>query len=82
MIVKVIRDYRTIIKLRTKSRMVFMEVRLIQKTISAGQLTNKEICTADKIIGFDVQAAKETNMFKIHHSKNRTHIVPYSTKEE
>ena len=42
---------------------------------------NQEICTADKIIGFDTQAEKETNMFKIHHSKKRTHIVPYYKKE-
>ncbi|EJU21192.1 phage protein F-like protein [Peptoanaerobacter stomatis] len=43
--------------------------------------THKEICIADDIVGFDVYANKKTNMFKIHHSKGRTHIVPYAKKE-
>ena len=37
--------------------------------------TNQEICTANKVIGFDIQVNSETNMFKIHHSKYITHIV-------
>ncbi len=43
---------------------------------------NKEICIADRIIGIDYNTKKETNMFKIHHSKNRTHIVPFIPNEE
>lgn len=43
--------------------------------------THREICVADRVIGIDIHTGKETNMFKIHHSKSRTHIVPYSMKE-
>lgn len=42
-----------------------------------GNYTNKEICMCKNIIGVDRQSNSETNMIKIHHSKRRTHIVPY-----
>lgn len=42
-----------------------------------GNYTNKEICMCKYIIGVDRQSNSETNMIKIHHSKKRTHIVPY-----
>ena len=44
--------------------------------------THIEICIADKNIGYARWAGKETNMFAIHHSKKRTHIVPYIEKGE
>ena len=53
---------------------------ILQKTL-AGKYSNKEICSADVEIGIDFRTGKETKMFKIHHSKNRTHIVPYIEKE-
>ncbi len=47
-----------------------------------GNRINLEICKANYIIGIDYNTGLESNMFKIHHSKNRTHIVPYLPKEE
>ncbi|MDU5649120.1 MAG: minor capsid protein [Haemophilus parainfluenzae] len=41
-----------------------------------GNNTNKEICTADDYIGVDGKSRKQTEKFKIHHSKQRTHVVP------
>ncbi len=44
----------------------------------SGQI--KEIIFIDKIVGFDVDKngnAVETNGFKVHYSKGRTHLVPY-----
>lgn len=41
-----------------------------------GNNTNKEICTADAYIGVDGKSRKQTEKFKIHHSKQRTHVVP------
>ncbi|MBR3604440.1 MAG: hypothetical protein IKL52_00240, partial [Candidatus Gastranaerophilales bacterium] len=44
----------------------------------SGQI--KEIIFIDKIIGFDVDKngnTVETNGFKVHYSKGRTHLVPY-----
>lgn len=41
-----------------------------------GNKTNKEICIADDNIGVDFNSRTKTKTFKIHHSKNRTHIVP------
>lgn len=52
-------------------------------TIEKGKRSGlREICVADRVIGYDEQAKMETNMFKIHHSKNRTHIVPYKKDRE
>lgn len=53
---------------------------ILQKTLT-GKYSNKEICSSDIEIGIDFRTGKETKMFKIHHSKNRTHIVPYIEKE-
>lgn len=53
---------------------------VLQKTLT-GKYSNKEICSSDVEIGIDFRTGKETKMFKIHHSKNRTHIVPYIEKE-
>lgn len=44
--------------------------------------THVEICVADKNIGYARWAGKKTNMFAIHHSKKRTHIIPYIEKGE
>jgi hypothetical protein len=41
-----------------------------------GRRTNKEIVTVDYEVGIDYNANERTNTFKIHHSRNRTHIVP------
>lgn len=46
-----------------------------------GNFNNKELCEAETIIGIDGRSNTPTNKFKIHHSKNRTHIVPYGKKE-
>lgn len=53
------------------------------ETDRSGKRQNKEIITTDRFSGVDVtpDGEIETNMFKIHHSKKRTHIVPYSEKE-
>ena len=42
---------------------------------------NKEVVYVDHIIGIDYNSGEETNWIKIHHSKKRTHIVPYKPKE-
>lgn len=42
---------------------------------------NKEVVSVDHIIGIDYNSGEETNWIKIHHSKKRTHIVPYKPKE-
>lgn len=42
----------------------------------AGDISNREICVADHYIGIDANSGKPTRAFKIHHSYNRTHIVP------
>lgn len=41
-----------------------------------GYYTNKEICKAKYDVGINSRSNKKTKMFKIHHSKKRTHIVP------
>lgn len=41
---------------------------------------NKEVVYVDHIIGIDYNSGEETNWIKIHHSKKRTHIVPYKPK--
>lgn len=46
-----------------------------------GVLTNKEIVKTDNVIGKDVKLNQETKWIKIHHSKKRTHIVPFIPKE-
>ncbi|OFI48827.1 hypothetical protein BG261_05405 [Floricoccus tropicus] len=45
-----------------------------------GRRLNTEIITANDYIGIAVNehGSKQTNVFKIHHSKKRTHIVPIS----
>lgn len=53
---------------------------ILEKTLT-GKYSNKEICSSDVAIGIDFRTGRETKMFKIHHSKNRTHIVPYIEKE-
>lgn len=42
---------------------------------------NKEVVSVDHIIGIDYNSGEETNWIKIHHSKKKTHIVPYKPKE-
>ncbi len=41
-----------------------------------GNKTNKEICKADRFIGINGSNGARTKVFKIHHSKKRTHISP------
>lgn len=41
-----------------------------------GNKTNKEICKADRFIGINGSDGARTKVFKIHHSKKRTHIAP------
>ena len=52
----------------------------------SGELTNKEICIADKIIGKyinkNMNKTIDTNSFVIHYSKDGVHIVPADYKEE
>jgi SPP1 gp7 family putative phage head morphogenesis protein len=50
----------------------------IQPARTTGRRTNKEMCIADRVIGFAVSGdiERETRAFKIHHSGDRTHIVP------
>lgn len=54
----------------------------IMETTNGGKLTNKEVCIAEYNVGIDGRSKKVTNMFKIHHSKNRTHISPCLRKEQ
>jgi hypothetical protein len=44
-----------------------------------GRRTHKEIIQTDDFSGTAVnkESSSKTNSFKIHHSKKRTHIVPY-----
>lgn len=44
-----------------------------------GRRTHKEIIKADEFSGLAIshRGSQKTNVFKIHHSKRRTHIVPY-----
>lgn len=41
-----------------------------------GNKTNKEICRANRFIGINGSDGARTKVFKIHHSKKRTHIAP------
>lgn len=41
-----------------------------------GNKTNKEICKANRFIGINGSDGTRTKVFKIHHSKKRTHISP------
>ena len=41
-----------------------------------GNKTNKEICKANRFIGINGSDGARTEVFKIHHSKKRTHIAP------
>lgn len=41
-----------------------------------GNKTNKEICKANRFIGINGSDGARTEVFKIHHSKKRTHISP------
>lgn len=45
-----------------------------------GKRTNREIVICDHDIGIDARSGK-TNVLKIHHSKNRTHVVPRGSKQ-
>ncbi|MEK3886540.1 minor capsid protein [Bacillus sp. FSL K6-3431] len=56
----------------------------IVETNRTGSRINKEVIHVDEIIGIAVSRneAFETNKFKIHHSKKRTHIVPIKTDQE
>lgn len=47
-----------------------------------GNPTNKEACEADHDIGFDKRSGESSNWFKIHHSRNRTHVVPMRKENE
>lgn len=47
-----------------------------------GNPTNKETIEVDFMVGIDANAGQPTNLFKIHHSKKRTHIVPFSRREK
>lgn len=53
---------------------------VLEKTKN-GKFTNKEIVKIDHKVGIDYNANKETSWVKIHHSKDRTHIVPYLPKK-
>lgn len=41
-----------------------------------GNKTNKEICKSNRFIGINGSDGERTKVFKIHHSKKRTHIAP------
>lgn len=47
-----------------------------------GEYTNKELCKANMDIGIDGVSGLKTKLFKIHHSKQRTHIVPFKEKNK
>lgn len=47
-----------------------------------GRRTNKEVVTIDHDIGIDYTSGEKTDTIKIHHSKNRTHIVPIRRKQD
>lgn len=42
--------------------------------------THKEVVDVGYPIGIDINSGKVTTLIKIHHSKKRTHIVPFSKK--
>ena len=42
-----------------------------------GLWDNREIVKVDHIVGIDYNTGEETDWIKIHHSKRRTHIVPF-----
>ncbi|MDR2538576.1 MAG: hypothetical protein LBC43_02905 [Bifidobacteriaceae bacterium] len=48
-----------------------------------GHYTNQELIHADQYIGYAYSGSQLylTKEFKIHHSKNRTHIVPFYNPE-
>ena len=48
----------------------------IMEKNSLGKNKNVEICQAKDDIGIDQRSNEKTNRFKIHHSRQRTHIVP------
>lgn len=48
----------------------------IERTLK-GIRTNKETIMTDTILGYDEFSKKSVKGIKIHHSKNRTHIVPF-----
>lgn len=51
------------------------------KTVT-GKRTNKEVVQIDHEIGIDYNSGEKTNIVKIHYSKSRTHIVPYSDRKK
>lgn len=48
----------------------------IERT-EAGRATPKERIDTGKLIGYDASSGKQVTGIKIHHSKKRTHIVPW-----
>lgn len=51
------------------------------KTADDGKWNGTEICAANKVVGFIVRkdgTEVPTRPFKIHYSKNGTHIVPFA----
>lgn len=51
------------------------------KTTRDGKWNGTEICAANKVVGFIVRkdgTEVPTRLFKIHYSKNGTHIVPFA----
>ncbi|MEY8662751.1 polymorphic toxin type 50 domain-containing protein [Ligilactobacillus faecis] len=41
------------------------------------EYSGREIVEVDHIVGIDYNTGEETDWIKIHHSKRRTHIVPF-----
>ncbi|WP_282799298.1 polymorphic toxin type 50 domain-containing protein [Lactococcus lactis] len=50
----------------------------IERT-EAGRATPKERIDTGKLIGYDASSGKQVTGIKIHHSKKRTHIVPWNS---
>ena len=50
----------------------------IERTES-GRITNKERVDTGEIVGVDISSGKRVTGIKIHHSKQRTHIVPWDS---
>ena len=49
---------------------------------ATGKRTNKERVKVDHVVGVDYNSGEETQWITIHHSKNRTHIVPFKKMEK
>lgn len=47
-----------------------------------GEYDNRETIVLDHNIGIDYNSGKDTNLFKIHYSKKRTHLSPIARRDE